>query len=298
MAVTGPTPFRRISAKVPVEEILQMFREDGGIVVEGFFTQEQMAEINKEVDPELTKFKSGTHRDLGEEDWLTKFHGSNTRRFSGLPIVSKTFRDEVLNHKLLHQICEAVFRKESGDYWLCTSQVIEIGPNSKAQDLHRDTCQFPALSKLGPRMGDIQISFFTALTDFTAENGATRGIPKSHLMEDYTDWGRDEDAVPAIMKAGDVFLFTGSLCHGGGENRTEDNWRRGISLCFQASYLTPEECYTLVIPRDIVESMTPLAQKMLGWRSQYASQGGGLWQHDFAEVADHIGLKSNQPLKQ
>ncbi|KAK6593962.1 phytanoyl- dioxygenase family protein [Botrytis cinerea] len=281
MTVSVPTPFRRISAKAPVEEILQMFREDGGIVVEDFFTQEQMANINKEVDPLLAKIKCGTHRDVGEEEWITQFHGSNTRRLSNLPTISKTFREEVLNYDLLHQICEAIFRKESGDYWMCTAQVIEIGPQSKAQELHRDTAEFPGLTKLGPRMDEIQISFFTALTDFTAENGATR----------------EEDAVPAVMKTGDVFFFTGRLCHGGGENRTEDFWRRGISLCFQASYLTPEECYPLMIPRDVIESMTPLAQKMCAWRSQYPTLGGGLWQHNYTEVADQIGLKSNQPLK-
>ncbi|PWY77885.1 PhyH-domain-containing protein [Aspergillus eucalypticola CBS 122712] len=300
MTITSPTPtsFRRISAKAPVEEILKMFREDGGLVVEGFFTQEQIAKMNREIDPHLAKITCGTHRKVDEEAWITEFHGENTRRLSNLPTLSKTFRDEVLNYDLLHQICEAVFRKESGDYWMCTAQVIEIGPHSKAQQLHRDTAEFPGLTKLGPRMDEIQISFFTALTDFTAENGATRGIPKSHLWEDYEDWGCDEDAVPAVMKAGDVFFFTGRLCHGGGENRTEDFWRRGISLCFQASYLTPEECYPLIMPREIVESMTPLAQKMCAWRSQYPTLGGGLWQHNYTEVADAIELKANQPLKQ
>lgn len=186
---------------------------------------------------------------------------------------------------------------------MCTPQVIEIGPESKPQELHRDTAEFPGFTKLGPTMDETQLSFFTALTDLTAENGATRAIPGGHLWEDYENLGTEEMAVPAVMKPGDVLFFTGRLVHGGGENRTkdfwrQDFWRRGISLAFQTSYLTPEECYPLIIPRDIVESMTPLAQKMVAWRSQYSNNSGRLWQSDYNDVAKEIGLKANQPLKQ
>lgn len=181
---------------------------------------------------------------------------------------------------------------------MCTAQVIEIGPESKPQELHRDTAEFPGFTKLGPAMDETQLSFFTALTDPTAENGATRAIPGGHLWEDYENLGTEEMAVPAVMKPGDVLFFTGRLVHGGGENRTKDFWRRGISLAFQVSYLTPEECYPLIIPREIVESMTPLVQKMVAWRSQYSNNSGGLWQSDYNDVAKEIGLKANQPLKQ
>ncbi|RAL08882.1 monooxygenase sphC [Aspergillus homomorphus CBS 101889] len=293
MALSMPSGLRRIHASAGAAKILEMFREDGGVIIEGFFTPEQVANINRDVDPYLAKVKVGTNR---EGDWIKDFHGENTRRLTNLPTLSRTFREEVLNYELIHELCEAVFRVQSGDYWMCTAQVIEIGPKSKPQELHRDTAEFPGFTKLGPAMDEIQISFFTSLTEFTAENGATRAIPGSHLWPDYEELGTEEMAVPAVMQPGDVLFFTGRLVHGGGENRTSDVWRRGISLAFQASYLTPEECYPLIIPRPIVESMTPLAQKMVAWRSQYSNSSGGLWQSDYDEVGKAIGLKSNVPL--
>lgn len=294
MVVTAcPKDIRRIEASASAAKILEIFREDGGVIIEGFFTPQQVANLNYDVDPHLAEVKVGTNHN---GDWIKDFHGKNTRRLTNLPTLSRTFREEVLNHDFIHELCESIFRVQSGDYWMSTAQVIEIGPKSKPQELHRDTVEFPGLSKLGCAMDEIQISFFTSLTEFTAENGATRVISGSHLWPNYEELGTEEMAVAAVMQPGDVLFFTGRLVHGGGENYTSNVWRRGISIVFQASYLTPEECYPLMIPRTIVESMTPLAQKMVAWRSQYPKESAGLWQSDCDEVGKAIGLRSNLPL--
>lgn len=64
------------------------------------------------------------------------------------------------------------------------------------------------------------IGCVTALTKTTKENGATIGIPGSHLR----GIGRrplDEEAVPAELDPGDAFIFLGNLYHAGGANITE-----------------------------------------------------------------------------
>lgn len=64
------------------------------------------------------------------------------------------------------------------------------------------------------------IGCVTAITKTTRENGATVGIPGSHL------WGlerppRTSEAVPAELEIGDAFIFLGNLYHGGGANTTK-----------------------------------------------------------------------------
>ena len=62
------------------------------------------------------------------------------------------------------------------------------------------------------------ITALWALDDFTADNGATRIVPGSHLRRA----GKPEaaEAVPAEMPAGSVLLFSGRLYHGAGANTT------------------------------------------------------------------------------
>ncbi len=58
-----------------------------------------------------------------------------------------------------------------------------------------------------------------AMTDFTEENGATRVIPASHRFDDRLELDGSE-TVPAEMEKGSVLLYTGSLYHGAGANRS------------------------------------------------------------------------------
>lgn len=64
------------------------------------------------------------------------------------------------------------------------------------------------------------IGCVTALTKTTKENGATIGIPGSHLW-DPERRPYDEEAVPAELEPGDSFIFLGNLYHAGGKNITQ-----------------------------------------------------------------------------
>ncbi|EXJ85675.1 hypothetical protein A1O1_06041 [Capronia coronata CBS 617.96] len=293
--VEAPKPkLRYLHISDGKDAILKVMQEDGGVVIREFLTAEQTRQINRDIDAVIDKIvDGGKHADSKMRD----FHGLVTKRMTNLPTHSKTFRDEVLNHKLLHEICEDIFRADSGDYWMNTAQVIDIGPGNVAQPLHRDQMQYAVFSDVGSKTKhEATINFFVALTEFTDENGATRIIPGSHIWPDHRDYGTQEQTIPALMHAGDVTLFSGKTSHGGGANRTKDFRRRGIALSMQASYLTPEEAYPFIVPREIVETMTPLAQRMIAWRSQYPVDSGGLWQSDYCEIADVLGLKAAPPV--
>ena len=58
------------------------------------------------------------------------------------------------------------------------------------------------------------------LTDFTAENGATRVVPRSHFSGRQPDPALDEDAewVAAVAPVGTAMVFEGRLWHSTGAN--------------------------------------------------------------------------------
>jgi hypothetical protein len=49
-----------------------------------------------------------------------------------------------------------------------------------------------------------------------------------------------------------------------------------------------------MVDMDLVKTMTPHAQRLLGFRSQYPAMSGGLWQYDYGELSGHLGLDDEQ----
>ncbi len=114
-----------------------------------------------------------------------------------------------------------------------------------------------------------QFNTIWAITDFTEENGATQVVPGS------TDWPDDRKAEPeeirqAVMSAGSVLLYSGSVFHGGGENRSNDN-RIGANLTYTLGWLRQEENQYLSCPPQVAQQFSPELQDMLGYTlGQYA----------------------------
>ena len=101
------------------------------------------------------------------------------------------------------------------------------------------------------------------MTDFTEENGATQVVPGS------VDWPDDRQAQPdeicqAVMPAGSLLLYTGSVFHGGGENRSNSD-RVGLNITYSLGWLRQEENQFLSCPPEIARDLDPALQDLLGY---------------------------------
>lgn len=266
------------------DAVMKALREDGAVIIKHLITADQVARLNEEIQPAMDPLRVGSNH---ADEWLQDFHGDNTKRLINVITLSKTFREEVIENELIHELCEEIYLKDAGGYWMNTAQVIDIGPGSKAQPLHRDQWQFPIFTFCGPNAPEASVNFVVALSEFTDENGATRVIPGSHKWEDFAENGTPEDTVPAEMEVGDAIFITGKVVHGGGANRTKDLTRRGIALVFQCSYLTPEEAHPFLVDKELAKTLTPRAQRMIGFRSQFLKNSPGVWKRDYGE-ADEV----------
>ncbi len=278
---------RHVAPDTSVEEILEIVDADGGIIIKQFLTADQVRRVNDEIDGPLAALDAGSKHD---DEFAAEFHGAQTKRLTNMITLSPTFRNEIIDHDLLHALGEAVYREESGDYWMTTAQVIDIGPGNKAQLLHRDLENNHFALTMGKTGPMVMVNFLIALTDFTEENGATRIIPKSNHWDDYTDRGTPEMTIPAEMKAGDVIFFNGKVSHGGGANVTESERRRGLTIPLQPAFLTPEEAYPFLLDLELVKTLSPRVQKLLGFRSLYPKGSPGLWQSNYEDIAGLLGL--------
>jgi ectoine hydroxylase-related dioxygenase (phytanoyl-CoA dioxygenase family) len=111
----------------------------------------------------------------------------------------------------------------------------------------------------------ISISTIAAVDAFSAENGGTEIIPGSHLWGD--DWrARAAAAKPVAltMPAGACVVFSGTLVHRGGANRSD-----APRLAFSNQYCQPwarqQENFLQGVPAGVARQMPLRLQEMLGY---------------------------------
>ena len=145
---------------------------------------------------------------------------------------------------------------------------IAIGPGERAQPIHADDQVIP-LTK--PHVATVCNSMW-ALTDFTEENGATRIIPGTHLLDHSPEYGTHYDSIPAEMEKGSVLVWHGSLWHGGGENRTGER-RYGIAMNYCAGWVRQQENQQLGVPLGTIASFPPRLRELCGFGTYHGLIG-------------------------
>jgi ectoine hydroxylase-related dioxygenase (phytanoyl-CoA dioxygenase family) len=227
-----------------VDEVVAALERDGYAVVPGVLTPEEA----RAKRAELTRILDETP--TGRND----FEGFKTRRIYALFAKTRAF-DEAATHPLLLGVLDRVL----GHYQLSAPTGIEISPGETAQRLHRDDSVYPL-----PRPhAELVVNTMWALDDFTEANGATHVIPGSHRWVEQ----RPDETTPtvrAVMPAGAVMFFLGSVLHGGGANQT-DRPRLGVILEYAAGWVRPQENHILGVPKAIVRTLPQRLQELLGY---------------------------------
>jgi ectoine hydroxylase-related dioxygenase (phytanoyl-CoA dioxygenase family) len=229
---------------VGVAEVVAALDEHGCAVVERCIDDAKVAALKDELAP---------HREatpLGRND----FEGFDTRRIYALFAKTRGF-DELATHPLLLGVLDEVLQH----YQLSGPVGIDIGPGESAQGLHRDDVVYPVP---WPHQ-QLVLNTMWALDDFTTENGATLIVPGSHRSAP-TERPDDSEAIPATMPAGSVMFYVGTVWHGGGANRTSER-RLGVILEYAAAWLRAQENHVTAVPVDVVRTLSPRLQELLGY---------------------------------
>ena len=146
----------------------------GAVILEDLLTEDRVARLNADLDSHLERHPTGGINSTAEQ------FGDRTKRFTNLVTLSKTFREEILEHDIVLRLTDAILLPHADSYWMCTAQIIELHPGETLQPLHRDLGNFPFFRTLGPAGSEVICNFIIALKDFRDEVGATRVIPGSH----------------------------------------------------------------------------------------------------------------------
>jgi ectoine hydroxylase-related dioxygenase (phytanoyl-CoA dioxygenase family) len=231
------------------DRLVEVVRHTGAAVVEGVLGRDALDRLNDELAPWIEASPVG--RD--------GFTGLRTRRTGALVARSPACRELVM-HPLVVGAAERFLGPHTRRIQLHLTQVITIEPGQGSQPLHRDR-----LAWGGHLPMEIEPQFNTiwALTDFTEENGATRVVPGSPSWDDDRR-ATDDEKTQAVMPAGSVLVYSGSVIHGGGENRSTAD-RIGLNITYCLGWLRTEENQYLSCPPDVARGLDPELQELIGY---------------------------------
>jgi hypothetical protein len=230
-------------------ELLQSLGEDGAVIVSDVADTSVVDALEFELEPFIARTPKGAD----------EFSGFETQRTGALVARTPLARGFVMDPLVLS--CAREFLAPWAErIVLHLTQTINIHPGEGMQHLHRDRL---AWGLHLPRDIEPQFNTIWALTDFTAENGATRVVPGSHRW----DWSRraePEEFCQAEMSRGSVLFYTGSVLHSGSANLSAEP-RLGLNITYCLGWLRQEENQYLSCPPEIARTLEPELQELLGY---------------------------------
>ncbi len=240
---------KRLERSASAKAIAAAVSEDGAVIIENVLDRETLQRVRREITPYVEATPTG----------VDDFTGRKTTRTGALVARSPAVRDLVMNRAIL-KAAEDFLAPFCSRIQLHLTQVIRIQPGQSAQMLHRDRLAWGGYL---PQDLEPQFNTIWAVSDFTAQNGATRVAPGSNRW-DYEREPNEADLAPAEMKAGSVIVYSGSVIHSGGAN-TSDIDRIGINITYALGWLRQEENQYLSCPPHIAKDLPEDLRALLGY---------------------------------
>ncbi len=191
------------------------------------------------------------NRPMGDTD----FAGFRTKRHYNL-----VARTRVLDELFLHpRVVAAIEAHLDDQIQLSIASSVEMYPGETAQPFHRDDAYYPIARPHMP----LSVNTMWAIDDFTADNGATLLIPGSHRSAD-AEPDAGAPVTRAVMRAGSVLVWDGSLFHAGGANAS-DAPRLGVTVVYCRAWLRQQENQFLGVPPTVARTLPRPLQKLIGY---------------------------------
>lgn len=188
-----------------------------------------------------------------------EYDGRHTRR-TGMLIA----RCPAVRSMVMHPLVVATVRDvmaQATAVQLHLTQIISIEPGETQQKIHRDQMAFDFYPF--PPDYHVQCNTIWALTDFTAENGATHVLPGTSGVPD--DEAVTMPQFQAEMRRGSVLFYDGKVLHGGGANRSS-GVRRGVNITYAVGWVRQEENQYLACPPEVARTLDDDLLKMMGYQ--------------------------------
>lgn len=251
----------RVRDDAQLDDVVEILEREGSVIVEAFADGATLDGLWADLGPVLA--------DTNYSE--TGYDGHLTRRVSSLFRRSPTHLTTVMTHPLYLGAARRIMEKPvhmwigkarievTPNIQISATQAIQIDPGQGKQPLHRDDW-LHLRRHPGPTS---RVQLMLAMSEFTAENGATLVIPGSHHWDDERA-PQYSESFPAAMPAGSALIWLGGVYHGGGANTT-DRPRTSLTTSLDLGNLRQEENQYLAVPRETVLALPEEVRRLLGY---------------------------------
>lgn len=222
------------------DQQIALFREQGYLIVHGLLNAQQIAEIrdtfmeagrNGPVEG-LSEFRHGGRDAYSPTDPLSKYPRMMHPHLHMDKPVGPLARKYMLS-PAIGQVLEDLMGEEP---LAVQSMFYFKPPGARGQDLHQDNYYL----RVSP---GTCMAVWIAIDDADPDNGGMVLVPGTQDMQvvcpdkadptkffttEHVDVPPGKKEVPAILKAGDVLFFNGSVIHGSDPNTSKDRFRRAL----------------------------------------------------------------------
>jgi ectoine hydroxylase-related dioxygenase (phytanoyl-CoA dioxygenase family) len=240
---------KHLPATATPDDVVSQLRAEGYAIVDDLVPTALMDRITEEMGPYIDRSLHGDDNFVGK---LTKRTGMMIAR-------SPAARELIMNPTAIGTAER--FLAHASTFQLHLTQVISVFPGSKAQPLHRDQVAWDFFPF--PKDYEVQCNLLWAMSDYTADMGATRVVPGSQFEPDreYSI----EESIPAEMRRGSALFYTGKVYHGAGENKS-DKIRQAINITYAVGWVRQEENQFLATPLEIARTLPEDLLKVMGYQ--------------------------------
>ncbi len=137
------------------------------------------------------------------------------------------------------------------------------GPGGEAGSLHADQIFVPQPWPEAPQGANAA----WCVDDFTADNGATRFVPGSHLLNRLPNGTDAPQSVPLEAPAGSLVVFDSRVWHQAGSNRTTDQRRAAVFGWYTRPIYRTQENWFLSLDPAVHRSASDELMVLLGYRT-------------------------------
>ena len=209
--------------------------------------------------------------------------GISTDESAGVPVRGFPFDPDTRNVRLFDLIGKDPVFAELAEHPLAVELVTHsIGtpfllsnfsanvtaPGSGAMYMHADQGYVPAPWPPYPMATNVA----WALDDFTAANGGTRFVPRSHLRDHGPAPDMDSrETIAMECPAGSIFVMDARVWHQTGPNQTKDVTRAGLFAYYVRPFIRPQWNWYQTVTPEALSRLSPQMRELLGFGSNVTS---------------------------
>jgi len=232
--------------------------EFGYGIAKGVLSPEETARIRGILTEELEKDAAAG---LRKESYTDR--DAKNQRLSVLVDRHRCFQDLVEHPVVLDLVEDHLGPTYLGESYLLHAFTANVTkPGSTAMGLHSDTdftrpyLDFPCFTR---------IMWF--LDDFDEEVGATRVVPRSHVLGrgPTKDGSVAYESVPALGPAGSLMVFDGRLYHGTGANTSADRERAGLIAGYVQPWMRPMSFFPMILDPEVMAGASERVRTLCGY---------------------------------